>query len=254
VQAPDTEEEWQTISDDFRTLWNFPHCLGAIDGKHIALKAPNNCGSLFYNYKGFHSMVLLAVVDAHYRFLLVDVGVNGRNGDAGVFATSPIAAAVEKDIPSPTPLPDWDSTVLPHVLVGDEAFPLKVNLMKPFPSRGLTLEERVFNFRLSHARRVSENAFGILINRFAVLATRMSLQPAVAESVVLACLALHNFLRTERDVKYMQKTKRRIECEWHGDVISQAGNRNAVNARSVRNNFKDYFTTDGAVDWQWDRC
>lgn len=253
MQAPSTVEEWQAISDDFSTLWAFPNCLGAIDGKYIALKAPSNCGSLFYNYKGFHSMVLLAVVDAHYRFLLVDVGVNGRNSDAGVFAASQIATAIESNIPPPTQPPDWN-TAFPHVIVGDEAFPLKVNLMKPFPSRGLTLEERVFNFRLSHARRVSENAFGILINRFAVLATRMSRQPVVAESVVLACLVLHNFLRTERDVKYMQKTKRDIECEWHGDLISQGGNRNAMNARSVRNNLKDYFTTDGAVEWQWERC
>ncbi|CAG4981907.1 unnamed protein product [Colias eurytheme] len=66
---PETPEQWLFVTNDYDTLWNFPNCLGAIDGKHIILQSPINSGSEFYNYKGFFSIVLLAVVDAKYNLL-----------------------------------------------------------------------------------------------------------------------------------------------------------------------------------------
>ena len=58
--------------------------------------------------------------------------------------------------------------------------------MKPYAFRGLTRENRIFNYRLSRVRRVSENAFGILANRFRVFLTLMQLSSENAEKVVLA--------------------------------------------------------------------
>lgn len=62
VDMPRSQEQWQEVADEFARRWQFHHCLGAIDGKHIAIKKPNNGGSFFFNYKGFHSLVLLALV------------------------------------------------------------------------------------------------------------------------------------------------------------------------------------------------
>ena len=65
--------EWHTIADDIFVRWNFPNCIWAIGGKHIMIQCPFNSGSLFYNYKSYFSIVLLAVTSADYRFVMVDM-------------------------------------------------------------------------------------------------------------------------------------------------------------------------------------
>jgi len=70
---------------DFYTLSNFPNCCGALDGRHIVVRCPSKSGSEFYNYKKDYSVILLATVDANYKFIYIDVGTNGRVNDALVF-------------------------------------------------------------------------------------------------------------------------------------------------------------------------
>lgn len=83
-QFPSTESECKNIADDFEKKCNFPNCLGAVDGKHVNIIPPAGSGSYFYNYKGAHSLVLMAVVNANYEFIMCDFGVNGRISDGGV--------------------------------------------------------------------------------------------------------------------------------------------------------------------------
>ena len=107
-----------------------------------------------FNYKGFHSIVLLTLVDADYKFLYVDIGA--RASDGGVFGETDLKEAFEDGsigMPEPDPLPN-DDKPMPYFIVGDDAFPLKIWLIKPLPHRNITVEERVFNYRLSRARRV----------------------------------------------------------------------------------------------------
>jgi hypothetical protein len=80
--CPTTPEEWRLVSDGFSSKWNFHNTIGALDGKHVAIRCPANGGSLFFNYKGFHSIILMALVDADYKFLYVDLGANGRYVDS----------------------------------------------------------------------------------------------------------------------------------------------------------------------------
>lgn len=83
-----TEEAWREIAAGLWEKWQFPNCIGAIDGKHITIQAPAHSGSQFFNYKKNFSIVLLALVDADSRFRLIQVGDFGRSRDGGVYANS----------------------------------------------------------------------------------------------------------------------------------------------------------------------
>lgn len=74
---PDVEA-LKRIAEDFFEKWQMPNCIGAIDGRHMKIKAPPMSGSEFYNYKGFFSIVLLASCDANYKFTFVDIGQYGN--------------------------------------------------------------------------------------------------------------------------------------------------------------------------------
>ena len=84
LKFPESEEDWLKIATGFEEKWQLPHCVGAADGKHNRIIHPPKSGSEFYNYKGFFSIVLMAVVDADYNFIFADVGCQGRISDGGV--------------------------------------------------------------------------------------------------------------------------------------------------------------------------
>ncbi|XP_036317872.1 protein ALP1-like, partial [Rhagoletis pomonella] len=153
--------------------------------------------SLFYNYKGNYSIVLLAVCDANYTFTCIDIGAYGSQSDGGVLWNSGFGRQLysgKLDLPENDVLPDSDIT-FPHYFVGDNAFPLKPFLMRPYPGTNLSLERQIFNKRLSRARRVIENAFGILACRWRILLNPLQMSPLSAEKIVKATVLLHNFLK-----------------------------------------------------------
>ena len=85
---PPTKEDWIQIEERFHTRWNFPNCIGALDGKHIMIQAQSKSGSCFFNYKGTFSIVLMASVDPDYCFSFVDIGNYGSNADGSIFKHS----------------------------------------------------------------------------------------------------------------------------------------------------------------------
>lgn len=190
---PASDMEMRVIEQGFSQRWNFPGCYGAIDGKHVVIRAPANCGSDFFNYKGTNSIILLAVVDHNYCFHYIDVGCTGRQSDGGVFQESSLFRALENGL-------------LPHegCLVADDAFPLKPYLMKPYKGT-LTKEQKIFNYRLSRARRIVENAFGILVSRFRIFEKPIACLPETVDKIIKACTALHNWLRTTSNTYYTPK-------------------------------------------------
>jgi hypothetical protein len=222
LRRPDTIEEYKSIADEYNKIWNFPHCVGAIDGKHVniqvihnvqllrsilfivifLIKAPPNSGSAFHNYKGTFSFVLMGVCDARYRFIFIDVGAEGRNSDGGIFKNSNLGQRFENqtlNIPQPDEIFEGGPEI-PYFMVGDEAFPLKEYLMRPYPGRStgrLSEEINVFNYRLSRARRVIENAFGILVARWRIYRRPINTSLETAKLIVNATCCLHNFILTK---------------------------------------------------------
>ena len=172
-------------------------CLGAMDGKHVEIVPPPGSGSQFYNYKGDFSIVLLALVDADLKFRFVDVGTNGRISDGGVWSKSALKSAIEVNtlnIPDAQQLPGTN-VLVPYVVVADDAFPLSEHIMKPFSGKYLRHSQRIFNYRLSRARRVVENAFGILAARFRIFKSPTSTKVENVKKIALATCVLRNYLR-----------------------------------------------------------
>lgn len=211
----------------------------------------------------------MALVDANYQFTYINVGINGRVSDGGVFRESDIAPCLSDprnplNIPPDQPLPGMNE-IVPFVILGDNAFPLQRHIMKPYPLRNLSYQERIFNYRFSRGRRIVENAFGILANRFRVLLGTMHLAVDKVQNITLACCALHNFLAKENgaylcgvtDVEDLQN-HRIINGSWR-DGNGQMNNLQPIRPiRPLRNNiqnrdiFKQYFNGVGRVDWQDD--
>ena len=199
VPCPTTAEQLKEISKVFSNRWNFHHCLGALDGKHIKIQCPKGGGSLYYNYKGFHSVILMALVDADYRFIWVDVGSNGSAGDAQVFNGGKLKQAIvtgSLNFPPPDALPN-DDKEMPYFIIEDDAFALHKWMMKPFSLRNLTKSQRIYNYRLSRARRIVENTFGILAHRFRCLLSTMQQDPKNVAAITLTCVTLHNLLQNK---------------------------------------------------------
>ncbi|XP_040069805.1 uncharacterized protein LOC120842708 [Ixodes scapularis] len=145
-----------------------------------------------------YSVILLALVDHRYLFRYISVGTPGRCHDASVYRRSPLAHLLEQN---QTAVPRFiDGTEIPPLVLCDQAFPLTRNLMKPFPhSLNHPQGKGDFNYALSKARRVVENAFGRLKARFRIILKRMEMRIDHVNTVVRACCTLHNICEMLND-------------------------------------------------------
>lgn len=117
--------------------------------------------------------------------------------------------------------------------------------MKPYPSRNLTKERRIFNYRLSRARQILENAFGILSNRFRILLNTINLSPEKAETITLTCCILHNYLTTTSPAYTEDNEESNLE-----NLSLQGGCHSSRDAITIRDKFCQYFNSVGTVEWQ----
>lgn len=241
--------DFENTADAFYNKWNCPNCIGSIDGKHIRVKCPKNSGSMYYNYKQFFSIVLLAIVDANYRFMLIYIGAYGKDSDGGVLHNSKIYHRIEKGtlkVPNTKLLPNT-TNMAPFVFIGDEAFPLREHLLRPFPKKQLGDEDKsYYNYRLSRARMTVECAFGIAASKFRILQKSIETKIENADHIVKAICILHNMIidleKNQVDLRTIE-TKNEISSTNYLDSIrgGRFTNRTSQSVLEIRNTFVQYF-------------
>lgn len=212
----------------------------------------------------------MAVVDHNYQFIYADVGSEGRASDGGIWKKCTLFADLQDPtnplhIPGPAPLDGYDGN-LAHFFVGDDAFKMSTGLMKPYPLTKLSKKQRIFNYRISRARRIVENAFGILSSKFRLFLKQIDLAPKNVDNAILAGVVLHNFCRQKCGSKYLQPQALDVEDPDHnivpgnwrneaGVLESLHGTRgmnSSLAAKGMRDKLADYFlTTQGEVTWQY---
>lgn len=197
-------------------------------------------------------------MDANCKFIFVDIGSYGKKGDSGIFNKSSISQIIStgKYFPSPEKLPD-SNVFLPLVHIGDEAFRLDRHMMRLYSriEARKDYQKTIFNYRLSRARRTTENSFGLLSQIFRVFYTPISLKTETVDNLVLTACCLHNLLRDcylentnyyhyNFDNKTSQPSKNMMSLARTGGYANFEG-------FFVRDEFNKFFNSpQGAVPWQ----
>ena len=192
---PKTEDMFREKIIDMDERWQFPCSWAAVDGCHLPLKCPpggQTTAKEYHNFKNFYSVVLMALVDAKYRFIWASVGYPGNSHDSIIFQSTHLWQEITENQAIPLIGKDVDSVNIQPVILGDGAFPLKSWLMKPYGNAAMTSQQKYFNYRLSRARMVTEAAYGQLKGRWRLMHRKSESTKEVVRATALACIVLHN--------------------------------------------------------------
>lgn len=213
------------------------------------------------------SVVLMALVDADYKFLWIDVGSDGSSNDASIYNGSELKEGLESsnnvfNLPKEKQLPG-DDVPVPYFIVGDNAFGINKRLMNPYSIRNMEYDERIFNYRLSRGRRVVENAFGILAHKFRILLGTLNQRPVTCRKIITTCVILHNLIRLRYPAVHSNvmdledQNQDLVPGAWRNDkVLMDVYHENARNSgtkegRQIRRYLGHYFASKaGSVPWQ----
>ena len=203
------------------------------------------------------------------RRFLTDREHKGSNNDSGILANSNFGKKFlqgEMGVMAATNLQGCAYDPLPYFLVGDEIFPLKTWLMRPYGGKNLTEGQRIFNYRLSRARRTIENAFGILVARWRIFHTPIKASVENAQKYILAAIALHNYLGQTENASYCPYGFVDSDCgngqihpgDWRStqssclqQLSNVRGSRYEEDAKEMGEALKDYLNSEeGSMEWQ----
>lgn len=203
THMPQSQEDFKIKILDMEEFWQFPCCWAAIDGCHIPMKCPPGgleASKEYHNFKNFYSVVLMGLVDSHYRFIWGSCGFPGNSHDAIIFQSTALWNTIQQGyIPQMGKEVGEIPITIPPLIVGDSAFPLRTWLMKPYTNAVLSPQQRYFNYRLSRARMVTEGAYGQLKGRWRVLLRKSESDRDQVRIITLACMVLHNICINQGD-------------------------------------------------------
>jgi hypothetical protein len=149
---------------------------------------------MFFNYKKYFSFVVQGIADANDKFIAVDIGGFGKQSDGGTFLASDLFSFIDgKRIFFPEP--DFllhSNVAAPYVMLGDEAYPLRPYVMKPYERNSLSGRRCSFNERLSRARKTVVCAFGILYSKWRFISKAIETEVELTDKIVKCMCVLHN--------------------------------------------------------------
>ncbi|XP_055904029.1 uncharacterized protein LOC129939876 [Eupeodes corollae] len=220
LRLPLCESEWASKAEEFETQWHFPLCLGVLTRRHFKFKSPRTVN-------------LLALVDANSKFLHVAI----EKEEESVYLaqdTAPPAQSI------------GNNRVLPYVFISENGFDLDDHILTPFVYTD-TIARRDFNNRLKATAQVADLAFRLLVKRFKILSSQLSISQSNVEDVIKACCILHNFLIEHNSDLYSTQANEEF-TEIGPEVIALGGvTHYNESAEAMREEFADYFANEGNV-------
>lgn len=195
-------DELTEVMQEYKENWGFPMCAGAIDGTHVPIISPSDNHADYINRKGYHSIVMQAVVDSKYIFRDMVIGWPGSVHDARILANSHLYQLGNegKLFMGTDQSQEIIGTSIHPLLLGDPAYPLLPWLMKGYQVNSDTCAaHKLFNYRLSHARMTVENTFGRWKGRFRRFLKRVDMDVKNVAIAVAASCILHNLCELSRE-------------------------------------------------------
>lgn len=214
----------------------------------------------------------MAAADANLKFTFIDVGSPGADGDLNVFSRTEFGSKIMQGDEMLNLPPDAtiNGENVPFFYIGDDAFPLLKRLIKPYSTKRnnepFTNDEKIFNYRLSRARRTIENAFGVLVMRWGCLRNEFQCNPDKVKVIVAACCALHNFLMkssntycTSRTIDHFDENGNLVEGDWRHyeqleNINYNMAGRPQTEGKRIREILTHYFTNIDPLSYQFDRA
>ena len=245
INFPHNDDLVQVMAG-YEEKWGIPMCAGAIDGTHIPILAPEESHTDYINRKGYHSIIMQAVVDCNYRFRDVVIGWPGSVHDARVLSNSLLyKKGMENQLfPGIQAKQIHDQDIFPF-LIGDPAYPLLPWLMKPYPENSSTPTiERVFNYSLSRARMTVEDTFGRWKGRFSRFSKRVDMRVSSLINLTKASCILHNLCEIQNNtfLPEWEQTK----SSFQEPTVSGDQGIERTDSEDVRSTLAEYFSAQQA--------
>ena len=190
---PQDSDQFKEEMLDFEQLWQFQYCWGAIDGCHIPIKFPKGgaeSGKEYYNLKIFYPVLLMAIVNAKYRW--GSSGFAGTSHDSSIFQSTHLWDEIQQGNVIPNISAEVDGVRVSPFVVGESAFPLATWLMRPYTNATLSSEQRYLNYHLSRARMVTEGGYRQFKGQWRIVLRKCESDPENFKMWTLACMVLGN--------------------------------------------------------------
>ncbi|KAM4677598.1 uncharacterized protein O3C94_009686 [Discoglossus pictus] len=175
----------------FEEHFGLQQLAGVVGAFHVAIRAPNECTGRYFNTKGWHSVVLQAVVDSNLCFWDLNIGCPGNLSDSQVLLTSELYEWAREGTLFPNTTKDVDGVSVPIHILGPRSYPLLPWLMTPLTEHTNPGHEEM-NRRFSSALGVAQTAFAHLKSRWRCLLKRNDTDLSFLPTLIAACCTLHN--------------------------------------------------------------